>query len=57
MFKIVFGVLHMMYVLFAVGHAANAVVQLCKIVSGPVKCVLMYRSNCKGNGHHVVSRV
>ena len=57
MCTIVFRVLHMICVLVVTRHAANAVAQLCKIVRHPRKCVLICRCNCKGKGHHVVSRV
>ena len=55
--KIVFGVLRMMCVLVAARHAANAVVQLCKMLSHPSKCVLTCGRKYKGKGHYVLSRV
>ena len=57
MCKIVFGVLCIMCVLAAAKRTANAVVQLCKLVNRPSKCVLTFGRNCKGKGHHVMSRV
>ena len=47
----------MMCVLVAARRAANAVAQLCKMLSRPSKCVLTCRCNHKGKGRHVVSRV
>ena len=57
MCTIVFWVLNMICVLVVAGRAVNAVAQLCKMVSHPSKCVLTFRCNCKGQGHHVVSKV
>ena len=37
--------------------AANAVVQLYKMVSFPSKCILTCGCNCEGKGHHVVSSI
>ena len=54
---IVFGVLCIVYVLVVARCAANAVAQLCKIVSHPSKCILTCGCNYKDKGHHVVSRV
>ena len=48
--------LHMMCVLVAARHTANIAAQLCKIVSCLSKCVLTCGHNCKGKGHHVVSK-
>ena len=47
----------MICVLVVARHAANAVVQLYKMLSRPSKCILTCGCNCKGKGHHVVSRV
>ena len=47
----------MICVLVVTRHAANAVAELCKMVSHPSKCILTYGHNCKGKGHHVASRV
>ena len=55
--SIIFGVLHMMCVLVAARLTANAVLQLCKMVSHPSKCILTCWCNCKGKGHHMISRV
>ena len=57
MCTIIYVVLCMICVLVAATHAGNSVTQLCKMVSHPSKCVLTCRHNCKGKGHHVVSRV
>ena len=54
---IIFGVLHMMSVLAVARRAANAVAQLCKKLSHPSKRILICGRNCKGKGHHVMSRV
>ena len=52
-----FGVLHMICVLVVARHTANAVEQLCKMVSRLSKCLLACGCNCKVKGLHVVSRV
>ena len=57
MCTIVFGFLHMICVLIDARHTANAVEQLCKMVSHPKKFVLTCGCNCKVKGHNVVSRV
>ena len=57
MCTISFGVLRMICVLVVDRCTANVVAQLCKIVSRPSKCILTCGHNCKGKGHHVVSRV
>ena len=47
----------MICVLVVARYAANAVAQLCKMVSHSSKFVLTCRHNCKGKGHHIVIRV
>ena len=56
-FTIIFGVLHIMSVLAVARHAANAVAQICKMLSSPSKCVLICGCKCKGKGHYFMSRV
>ena len=57
MYKIFFGVLHIISILAVAKHATNEVAQLCKMLSCPSKCVLICRCKYKGKGHHVMSRV
>ena len=52
-----FGVLCKMSVLVAARCIANAVAQICKMLSHPSKCVLIFRRKYIGKGHHVISRV
>ena len=54
---IIFGVLHMMSVLAVARRAANAMVQICKMLCRPSKCVLICGHKCKDQGNHVVGRV
>ena len=44
-------------VLVATKHAANAVVQICKVLSHPSKSVLIFGHKHKGEGLHLISRV
>ena len=57
MCTIIFGVLCIMSVLAIARRAANAVGQICKILSRPSKCVLICGCKYKGKGYHVMSRV
>ena len=54
---IVFGVLCIMSILASARHAANAVAQICKILSRPNKCILICGCKCKGKDLHFISRV
>ena len=54
---IFFGVLHMMSVLAIARHAANAVAQICKMLSHPSKCILFCEQKCKGKAFHLVNKV
>ena len=51
-----FRVLHII-VLVAAKHATNAVVQKCKVLSHPSKCVLICGCKCKGKGFYLKIRV
>ena len=54
---IIFWVLRTMSVLAVAKRAANAVVQKCRVLSHPSKCILICRCRCKGKGHHIMYRV
>ena len=53
---VILGVLHII-VLVAAKRAANAMAQICKVLSCPSKCVLIYGCNHKGKGLYLKSRV
>ena len=48
---VTFRALHIMSVLVAAKHAANAVVQKCKVLSRPSKCVLICGCKYQSKGH------
>ena len=53
---VILGVLRMI-VLVAAKCAANAVVQIYKVLSHPSKCILICGCKCKGKGLHLISKV
>ena len=46
-----------MSVLAAAKHAANAVVQKCKVLSRPSKCALICMGKCQSKNYDIMSRV
>ena len=54
---VIVRVLHIMSVLAATKCAANAVVQKCKELNHPSKCVLICRCKYQSKGHYVLISV
>ena len=54
---VIFRVLCIMSVLAIAKCSANAVVQKCKVLSHPSKCILICECKCQSKGHYVLSRV
>ena len=54
---VTFRALRTMSVLVAAKHAANVVVQDCKVLSHPSKCILIFGCKYKSKGHYILIRV